>query len=142
TATAQSAVAALYGRFPWPTGGPRVVVACAEGDRHDFGARMIADVLALDGWTDRFLGADVPVDDLVRQVERTRPELLAISVTLATYVPAMRRAVDRIRKALPGMKLLVGGAATRGLESSMDALGANAIARGCSHAVQVAHAWR
>src|SRR5262249_8138487 len=31
TATAESAVCALYPRFPWPPRGPRALIACAEG---------------------------------------------------------------------------------------------------------------
>src|SRR5688500_1213618 len=48
TATAEAAVAALYSLFTWPPRGPRALIACVQGERHGLGARMIADLLALD----------------------------------------------------------------------------------------------
>lgn len=142
TATVQSAVAGLYSSFRWPVGGPRVIVACAQGDRHDFAARMVADVLALEGWDDRFLGADVSVDDLVRYAERIRPKVVAISVTLPIYLPMVKLAAERLRDAVPRVKLLVGGSAIDDLGGAADAVAADAIARSCSQAVQVVRAWK
>jgi methanogenic corrinoid protein MtbC1 len=142
TAAAQSAVAALYPRYDWPMRGPRVIVACVEGERHDFGARMVADLFALDGWDDRFLGADVPVDDLAKHVQRIAPEVVALSVTLSTHLPAAKSAVEEVRRAVRGVKILVGGRATAVGAGVTEALEPDAVAHSGPEAVEVVRGWR
>lgn len=140
TNTAQSAIAALYPLFKWPPRGPRVLLACGAGERHEFGLRMVADLLALDGWNDHFLGGDVPSVDLARHAETFAPEIVAISVTLAWNVPATKEAIRLVRDALPSAAIILGGRATEG--AGWEALGADAVARSGSQAVEVARAWR
>lgn len=140
TNTAQSVVAALYPAFRWPPRGPRALLACAAGNRHEFGLRMVADLLALDGWDDRFLGSDVPSEDIAPHAARFAPKLVAISVTLAWHVPAAKNAIGLVRRALPAVKILVGGLATAGL--AWRDLGADAVARSATEAVEVARGWK
>jgi methanogenic corrinoid protein MtbC1 len=143
TAAAQSAVAALYPQFNWPPRGePRVLVACAQGERHEFGARMVADMLALDGWDDRFLGADVPIADLAAHARKVAPSVVAISVTLPVHVPTAKAAIDLVRHARPGVKILIGGLATKDHPGVCDAFGADAFALSGSEAVEVVRGWK
>jgi len=141
TATAQSAVAALYPLFRWPPRGPRAIVACAQGEHHDFGARMVADLLALDGWDERFLGADVPVEDLVRKVREIGPKMVAISVTLSHHLRMAETAIRLVRGALPAAKILIGGRAMVA-PGVYESLGADGVARSGSEAVEVARGWK
>lgn len=142
TATAQSAVAALYPEFSWPEPGPHAVIACVQGERHEFGARMVADLLALDGWDERFFGSDMPIDDLVAKVRQLAPRLVALSVTIATHLAPARQTIALIRAAYPPVKILVGGQATVHQQGTADALGADAAARRGSEAVEVARGWK
>ncbi|HZU83079.1 MAG TPA: cobalamin B12-binding domain-containing protein, partial [Polyangiaceae bacterium] len=137
TATAEAAVASLYSSFRWPARGPRAIVACAQGERHEFGARMVADLLALDGWDERFVGADVPAEALADQVRDLAPKMLGLSVTLRTRVPVARETIALARAARPGLKVLVGGRAARDAP-----LGADAVACRGTEAVEVARAWK
>jgi methanogenic corrinoid protein MtbC1 len=141
TATAQFAVASLYSHFQWLSEGPPALVAGPEGERHDFGGRMIADVLGLSGWTDRFLGGDVPTLDLAREAERLAPKIVALSVTLPMHLPALSFAIAQIREATPRARILVGGGAVADLHDA-GAIGADAVANCCSDAVEVVRAWR
>src|SRR5262245_14456033 len=70
TALAESTIASFYPRLAWPVGGPPAVVACASPERHQLGARMVADLLALDGWCTSFLGGDVPLPAIVEMARR------------------------------------------------------------------------
>jgi methanogenic corrinoid protein MtbC1 len=140
THTAQSAVATLYPLFNWPARGPRVLLACAAGERHEFGLRLIADLLALDGWDDHFLGSDLPDEDLARHANRFAPQVVALSVTLPSNVPTTQKAISLMRRAVPSAKVLVGGGATEG--AGWQALGADAVARSGAEAVEVARAWK
>lgn len=81
-----------------PSSGMRVLVACVEGELHDLGARMVADLLELDGFAVRFLGADVPTDSLLAIIGEERPRLLVLSVTMAERLVQLRAAVARVRQ--------------------------------------------
>jgi methanogenic corrinoid protein MtbC1 len=98
TAVSQLALAHLYQQsIRRPAVGKSVLVSCVEGELHDLGARICADVLELHGFAVRFLGANVPTDCLVPFVERTRPDLVALSVTVPTHLPGARAAVEALR---------------------------------------------
>jgi methanogenic corrinoid protein MtbC1 len=137
--TAQCAVASLYPLFKWPPRGPRVLLACAAGEHHEFGLRMVADLLALDGWDDHFLGGDVPTEDLARHARRFAPKVVAMSVTLPWHLPSTKEAIGLVRSALPSAKVLIGGLAVEG--AGWEALGADAVARSATEAIEVVRAW-
>ena len=142
TATAEAAVAALYSVFAWPPRGPRALIACAQGERHEFGARMVADLLALDGWDERFVGADVPVEDLVRKARELPAKIVGLSITLPVHLPMARSAIGLVRASSPGVRILVGGRTTADPRDGAKSLGADAVARCGSEAVEVARAWK
>lgn len=87
----------------------KVIVACVEGELHEFPARLVADFLDLAGFDTRYLGANVPTDHLLRMVEEERPDLLALSVTMSFNAPASRVAVQRVRQRFPRLPILMGG---------------------------------
>lgn len=91
----------------------RVVVACVEGEFHEFPARLVADFLDLGGFDVLYLGANVPTDHLASMLEEARPDLLALSVTMSFNVPALRAALQRIRARFPSLPVLAGGHALR-----------------------------
>ena len=111
TAVSQLALAHLYQQsIRRPAVGKAVLVACVEGELHDVGARICADVLDLHGFGVRFLGANVPTDCLISFVEHTRPDLVALSVTMPVHLPAAHAAIDALR-ARTAVPLAVGGRA-------------------------------
>lgn len=100
SAISQLSLAALFERAtPSKPLGKRLVLACVEGELHDLPARIVADFLELEGFEVRYLGADVPTDDLIRLLEADPPDLIGLSVTMSFNVPALRAAVSRIRAA-------------------------------------------
>jgi MerR family transcriptional regulator, light-induced transcriptional regulator len=141
-ATMQSVMASLYADFPWPSAGPRALVACLEGERHEIGARMFADLLALDGWLDVLLGADTPLDAVIAKAVETRPVLVALSVTLPQHVPIVHETVVRLRTVLPAVKVLVGGQAFAGVLQADAGVGADAPPLSASGGVRAARQWK
>ena len=89
--------------------GQRVVVACVQGEMHDFPARLVADYLDIAGFHVRYLGANVPLDDLVVMLCDVRPDLLALSVTMTFNMAAFANTVRRLRAELPGLPIVAGG---------------------------------
>ena len=93
-----------------PNTGMRVLVACVEGELHDVGARMVADLLELDGFRVRFLGADVPTESLLAMLREEAPRLLILSAAMPERLVELRGAVARLRQAYsPGLHIFVGG---------------------------------
>lgn len=142
TATAQTAIAALYPSFQWKSGGPIAVVGCVHGERHDFGARMFADLLALDGWDERLLGPDVPVDDFVKKVVEIEPKVAAISLTTPEQARDARLAISAVRRALPTIKVIVGGGASDGLRDMVASGDLDAVVSSAIEGVEVARGWK
>ena len=89
--------------------GAKVVVACVEGEQHEFPARIVADFLELGGLDVRYLGANVPTDDLLHLVADERPDVLALSVTMSFNAPSLLTVVQRVRERFPRLPILAGG---------------------------------
>lgn len=100
TAITQAAMARLYERlFAAAAGhGPSMIAACAEGERHEVGLRMVCDILELEGWDTVFLGAAVPTPDLVRLICERKPEVVALSASIGPNVPGVETAIRSIRE--------------------------------------------
>ncbi len=111
TAISQLALAHLFprARRARPLG-KKALVACVEGELHDFPARLAADQLELAGFEVLFLGANVPTDSLVSMVRSAEPDLLALSCTMSFHLPAVRSAISAVKDATGGkLPVLVGG---------------------------------
>jgi len=125
TAISHLALASIYEReAPRPPNGKLVAVACVDGEQHEFPARLVADELESAGFDVRFLGASVPLDHLLSFIERSRPDLVVLSATLALHADSVRATVRGIRaQAGPGLPIAVGGQVCRwvtGLASELD----------------------
>ena len=132
TAVSQLALSHLYQQsIRRPPVGKSVLVACVEGELHDVGARICADVLDLHGFDVRFLGANVPTECLISFAEHTHPSLVALSVTLRTHLPTARAAVAALRARSP-VPIAIGGRAldlpgARGGWEGVSIFGADAL---------------
>lgn len=110
TAISQLALAELFRHEALPErNGRKVVVACVDGELHEFPARLVADELDVAGFDVRFLGASVPLEALMSFIAREDPDLLVISATMAFHVDAVREAVGRVRRIAPHLPVAIGG---------------------------------
>jgi DNA-binding transcriptional MerR regulator len=65
----------------WDRGsGPRAVLACPPGERHDLGLVIFGLALRDLGWRITFLGADTPPATIVETVRRLEPDALVFAV--------------------------------------------------------------
>jgi excisionase family DNA binding protein len=87
-----------------------VVVATPAGEHHALPAHMASIGLRFDGWRVHHLSSDVPVEDLTAFLERERPDLLVLSMTMpgTRAGTAARRAAEAF-----GIPVLVGGPGRR-----------------------------
>ncbi|WP_159397322.1 cobalamin B12-binding domain-containing protein [Sorangium cellulosum] len=142
TAVAQAAIASTYPRIRWPSGGPRAVVGCVEPELHSLGARMVADLLALDGWQTTFASGGISLAAKIEDLRWSEVKLFAVSVTLPAHLPAARALIGQVREELPEAKILAGGRAIAALPDAAEQLGIHAVASSGSMAVEIARGWR
>jgi DNA-binding transcriptional MerR regulator len=96
--------------------GPRIVFATLSGERHELGLQMAALAAMGAGAQPIFLGAELPVEEVLGAVERSRAAALALSV-VSTPDSRDARALGAIRGGLPAeVRLWVGGAGARGMD--------------------------
>ncbi len=87
-----------------------VVIGVVEGDIHELGKNIIAGVLEASGYTVFDLGKDVSADDFIAKVKETRATVLALSTMMSTPLENMRETVERCKREVPGVFVIVGGA--------------------------------
>ncbi len=99
TAITQLSMGRLYADFCITAGrnGRTLLGACAETEKHQVGLHMLCDLLELEGWDATYLGAAVPPDSLVAMVVRDRPDVLALSASIAPHLPQLRSVIETVR---------------------------------------------
>ena len=89
--------------------GPRIVFATPPCERHELGLQMAALTALSAGANPIYLGADLPVEDLLAAVEGASAAVLAIALVALPRAQA-ERVVAEIRSGLPAAtRLWVGG---------------------------------
>lgn len=126
TAISQLVLSHVYQHAsPAPPNGKKVLVACVDGEQHEFPARLVADALDLAGFEVRYLGASVPHAGLERMIEDEQPDLLVLSATMTFNVPQLRAAVRLVRERWPALTIACGGGACLWSASLTAELGAD-----------------
>ncbi len=131
TAITQFVIAQLYQRLkPAGTSRGRVVITGVQGEQHQVGANMVADVLEEMGWDVRFLGTNMPHAGILNVVEEHRPQLVGISATMLFNVPQVRRLVSELRSRFgdASPRIVVGGSAFRMAPELYKEIGADGFA--------------
>lgn len=102
-----------------PSTGQAAVFACVEGNHHGLGLRMLSDAFETQGWQAAYLGTDVPLKDLVQDIDTRRPQLLALSASLPQHLSTVRLTVQALHAELGTAcpTIWVGGLATLSAES-------------------------
>ncbi|MFL5613983.1 MAG: B12-binding domain-containing protein [Gemmatimonadaceae bacterium] len=140
TAATQLIMSQLYPRiFATPRIGKRLVAACIGGDLHEIGVRMVADFFEMAGWDTYYLGANTPLDGIVRTVVERRADVLALSATMTYHVPAVAEVIRGIRQSMgKSTRILVGGYPFRVEPTLWRRVGADGSAADASEAVDCA----
>jgi len=92
-----------------PKSGKSVVVTCAANEYHQLGGRMVADFFEMNGWRSYFLGANVPVAEVVALITQKQPDAVALSLAIYFNLDTLLETARSIRAAAPAIPILVGG---------------------------------
>ncbi|MEJ2184458.1 MAG: MerR family transcriptional regulator [Gemmatimonadota bacterium] len=94
-------------------GAPRIVVATPLGERHEFGAMLVAVTAGLAGWSVLYLGVDLPASDVVVAANSYAARVVALSLVWDGGAEALVGELAVVAAGLgEDVKLLVGGRAS------------------------------
>jgi methanogenic corrinoid protein MtbC1 len=111
-----------------PRGAPKALAATPAGQRHEFGALLGSIIGAEEGWSVTYLGADLPVQDIVTAVRVSGAKLVMLSVVMPQDAEEIVAVLRELRDSVgPHPRILVGGAAVAGLRDEIDASGATPL---------------
>ena len=87
-----------------------IVLATVKGDIHDIGKNIVKVILENYGYKVYDLGKDVEPERVVNCVKETGAKLVGLSALMTTTVPAMEKTINLLKKEVPHIKVMVGGA--------------------------------
>lgn len=109
-------------------GGPRLVVATPPRYLHELGAMLAADSAAAEGWDVTYLGADLPMADILASARQVDANVVALSLVHPSVDPALVSDLERLRNGLDSRTaLLLGGAAATATGDRLRTLGAQVV---------------
>ncbi len=86
-----------------------LIAASVGNELHEIGIRMIADFFEMNGWNTIYLGANTPSIDIINEIEKVQPEVVALSATMMTHVIQLEELISNIIKTNSSVKIIVGG---------------------------------
>ena len=97
----------------------KVVVACAENEKHQVGVKMVADTFEMHGWESFFLGTGIPLEELIRYIHEVKPDLIAISLSVYFNFANLNKMLHKLREEFPELQIIIGGQAFKHLSIDM-----------------------
>ncbi|MBF0302768.1 MAG: cobalamin-dependent protein [Desulfamplus sp.] len=121
----------------------RAIVTASPNEFHEIGAWMIADTLEHDGWDVRYLGANMPKEDLILFIKSFIPDLLAISVTMPFNLSYSKEVIAQLRSdnELKNIKVMIGGRVFNETPRLWESTGADGFAPNLEEAKSLARRW-
>ena len=89
---------------------PPILIATVKGDIHDIGKNIVKVLLESHGYPVLDLGRDVAPEAVLAEAKRSGAPLVGLSALMTTTVPAMEETIALLKKQLPAVKIMVGGA--------------------------------
>jgi len=91
----------------------KAVVSCGVNEYHQVGARMVADVMELNGWDAWFLGASTPVNDLLGLIDDKKPDLVGLSLSMYFNIGPLKDLIQTLKAHYRQLDIFIGGQAFR-----------------------------
>lgn len=111
TAISEYILNQVFGKISQKKFAKTVVLACVNEELHQVGIKMVGDVFERNGWQSYFLGAGIPSNELIRFVKESKPDMLAISLSVYFNFAALLSMIHSIRSQCPDLSIIVGGQA-------------------------------
>ncbi|GAC1324828.1 MAG: HTH-type transcriptional repressor CarH [Thermoleophilaceae bacterium] len=92
----------------WERGvGPRALLACPSGERHELGLLCFGLALRAHGWRIAYLGADTPIREITSATDRFSPDVVVLASVRQEHFLA---SADEITELAREVRVAIGGA--------------------------------
>ncbi|QKS71313.1 cobalamin B12-binding domain-containing protein [Paenalkalicoccus suaedae] len=88
---------------------PKALFFTVENEAHFLGMKMVSILFRERQWNVRFMQANVPLEDLMKEVEKWRPSVIGVSFSLAYRVDELTKYLKAFAESDVEMDVLVGG---------------------------------
>jgi methanogenic corrinoid protein MtbC1 len=112
----QQKLFSVMNQLPTNEFGPRVLIACPEGEAHEIGAQAVAYLAATRGCQVYYLGPNLPTSDLLAFCERIKPDLVLLSWTEIKSEALARQLVQELESLSTRWRVAMGGQGARAIE--------------------------
>ena len=116
TKLVQQKLFSVMNQLPVNESGPRVLIACPEGESHEIGAQAAAYIAATRGCHVYYLGPNLPISELQAFCERVKPDLVLLSLTETKSDAAARQLLRELEPFSTRWPVAVGGQGARMIE--------------------------
>jgi DNA-binding transcriptional MerR regulator len=120
TKVIQQKLFSVMNQLPVNEFGPRVLIACPEGEFHEIGAQAVAYLAAARGCHTYYLGSNLPLRDLQTFCERITPDLVLLSVTEPKSDETARLLLHQLQPIALRWPVAMGGQGTEVLEHLLE----------------------
>lgn len=115
----QQKLFSVMNQLPVNEFGPRILIACPEGETHEIGAQAVAYIAATKGCHVYYLGPNLPYTDLVSFCEKISPDLVLLSLTELKQEAATLHHVKQLEQLATRWSVAVGGQGARAMEDRL-----------------------
>jgi MerR family transcriptional regulator, light-induced transcriptional regulator len=117
TAITENLISLIYPKiFSRQPSGKKAIIACTVNEYHQIGAKMVADILEMNGWDGYFLGANTPPEEVLPNIQDIQPDVVGFSLSMPSNVDNLKHAIEMVKTDFPRLELVYGGQAFRWLE--------------------------
>lgn len=140
TSITQLAISRLYPYiFAEHSKGKTLIATCVSGELHEIGLRMLSDIFELEGWDTWYLGANMPIKDVIQTIKDKAPHLIAVSATMTFHLTRVSDLIAQIREAGIKTPIMVGGYPFNLDPELWKEIGADAYAKDAEEALEIAN---
>ena len=115
TKIVQQKLFSVMNQLPVNEFGPRVLIACPEGEAHEIGAQAVAYIAATKGCHVYYLGPNLPHSNLVTFCEKITPDLVLLSLTEVKPEAAALQQLQELEHLATRWSVAVGGQGARAI---------------------------
>jgi methanogenic corrinoid protein MtbC1 len=115
----QQKLFSVMNQLPVNEFGPRILIACPEGETHEIGAQAVAYIAATRGCHVYYLGPNLPSADLVTFCETIKPDLVLLSLTEVKGEAVVLQLLKDLEHLATRWSVAVGGQGARAIEDRL-----------------------
>lgn len=115
----QQKLFSVMNQLPVNEFGPRILIACPEGETHEIGAQAVAYIAAARGCHVYYLGPDLPSSDLVTFCETIKPDLVLLSLTDIKPEAVVLQQLKELESLAARWSVAAGGQGARAIEDRL-----------------------